>query len=564
MKWHSVQLQGRSPIRPDPGCRASLSLIASWLSECLSKHEWCLKVSTTSTPFVPDRLLYIAPGSNIRLSTDHLPNVSYLALSYCWGLPTIFSTTTENIRAHQENISWSSLPRTFQQAIDVTRFLGYEYIWIDSLCIIQHDPDDFAQQSGQMGDIYAHATAVISADAAQNVNTGFLHRRERPTTIIKVPKRKLVQKSLESGVDNRDGLITTNLENPTSDESNIFLARPYKKTWILSSEHEEHDTSLFSPTNSRAWWYVSISKLSLCPPLTFYSFQEQHLARRIIHFSHSALTWQCGTTNACECGKPYTGSPSYNVPPALLSQFQKWSLTPAKSFFDLDAHEFWLHAVAKFAARKLTIPTDRLPAIAGLASRIACDEMGEYYAGLWGKDLPRSLLWSCCPGGWSVREPYIGPTWSWVAVVGAKLEWGYMLGDRLERLAEVVGIQKYLQTPDPFGAVDAAWIQIRGMTQKCEVRPESDWESGVRIHVEKKMVILDPKPPIFRTQGSVNVHGSVEVVLLLLAKPTKYQEWHGLVLVNSRKQEGAFERIGYFKTKCLRGRKWKRKMVTII
>ena len=65
-----------------------------------------------------------------------------------------------------------------------------------------------------------------------------------------------------------------------------------------------------------------------------------------------------------------------------------------------------------------------------------------------------------------------------------------MLGDRLERLAEVVGIQKYLQTPDPFGAVDAAWIQIRGLTQKCEVRPESDWESGVRIHVEKKMVIL--------------------------------------------------------------------------
>jgi hypothetical protein len=78
------------------------------------------------------------------------------------------------------------LPKTFKHAIEITRAIGYEFIWIDSLCIIQQDAEDFTEQSSQMGDIYTNASVVISADSALNVHEGIHRRRDRPTTIIPI------------------------------------------------------------------------------------------------------------------------------------------------------------------------------------------------------------------------------------------------------------------------------------------------------------------------------------------------------------------------------------------
>jgi hypothetical protein len=43
------------------------------------------------------------------------------------------------MRVGGENLE--SLPKTFRDSIQVTRALGYKYIWIDSLCIIQSTAD---------------------------------------------------------------------------------------------------------------------------------------------------------------------------------------------------------------------------------------------------------------------------------------------------------------------------------------------------------------------------------------------------------------------------------------
>jgi hypothetical protein len=66
-------------------------------------------------------------------------------------------TLKENVERRMEGFKLDELPRTFQDAIQVTRELGIKYIWIDSLCIIQDDPVGWEQESKRMHGIYASA-----------------------------------------------------------------------------------------------------------------------------------------------------------------------------------------------------------------------------------------------------------------------------------------------------------------------------------------------------------------------------------------------------------------------
>jgi hypothetical protein len=71
------------------------------------------------------------------------------------------------------------LPRTFQDAVLVTRRLGVKYLWIDSLCIIQDDVEDWQTESGKMADIYSDAYLVIGANRSADCNGGFLDPQDR-------------------------------------------------------------------------------------------------------------------------------------------------------------------------------------------------------------------------------------------------------------------------------------------------------------------------------------------------------------------------------------------------
>lgn len=60
----------------------------------------------------------------------------YIALSYCWGTSLPCKTTTDNLDARLESIDFTSLPKTLQDSILITRVLGMDYIWIDCLCTL--------------------------------------------------------------------------------------------------------------------------------------------------------------------------------------------------------------------------------------------------------------------------------------------------------------------------------------------------------------------------------------------------------------------------------------------
>jgi len=118
------------------------------LGTCIERHAVCKTNDPHQdsrdlyTPrFLPKRLLRVVRGRTgfeVRLcETDTLngSNFPYTALSHCWGSTPIIKTTTETMSGFKrEGIRWEDLPKTFQEAIMLTRMLAISYIWIDSLC----------------------------------------------------------------------------------------------------------------------------------------------------------------------------------------------------------------------------------------------------------------------------------------------------------------------------------------------------------------------------------------------------------------------------------------------
>ncbi|PQE07156.1 Heterokaryon incompatibility protein [Rutstroemia sp. NJR-2017a BVV2] len=72
-------------------------------------------------------------------------------------------TTKDNIDCFKQALPMEELPQTFKDAITVTRQLGLQYIWIDSLCIIQHDQEDWFRESAKMGDIFESSSCTLAA-----------------------------------------------------------------------------------------------------------------------------------------------------------------------------------------------------------------------------------------------------------------------------------------------------------------------------------------------------------------------------------------------------------------
>ena len=118
---------------------------------------------------MPSRLLYV--GSQIDpwcLRLDARPTLKpYIALSHCWGdVSAIFTTTKATFEDRLLEIPWSKLPKSFQDAISITRAIHVEYLWIDSLCIIQDDSEDWKAESVKMAEVYSGAYLTIFSNGS--------------------------------------------------------------------------------------------------------------------------------------------------------------------------------------------------------------------------------------------------------------------------------------------------------------------------------------------------------------------------------------------------------------
>ena len=95
--------------------------------------------------------------------------MEYFCLSHSWGIGHASCTTVKaNLVARKNAIPWGELPTVFRQALEFTHKLGGEYLWIDSLCIIQDDVLDWSNESKKMAGIYKSAMLTLAASCAKD------------------------------------------------------------------------------------------------------------------------------------------------------------------------------------------------------------------------------------------------------------------------------------------------------------------------------------------------------------------------------------------------------------
>lgn len=197
---------------------------------------------------MPTRLIEL--GDPVRLvDSSSIKASRYVALSHCWGPlkdNEKFCTSKHNIEQLKACIAVESLPRMFRDTVTVTRGLGIKYIWIDSLCIIQDDEDDWERESGRMGRVFSDAYCTISASSASSSLEGFLTPR--------TPRRCV--------------------ELPTRSAGMLYVCP------AIDDFH--HDVEL-GQLNRRGW-----------------VLQERALSRRSIYFTSTQVYWECGDGVRCE------------------------------------------------------------------------------------------------------------------------------------------------------------------------------------------------------------------------------------------------------------------------
>lgn len=65
----------------------------------------------------------------------------------------------------------------------ITRRLGVRYLWIDSLCILQDDNEDWEREAANMAQVYSQPLVTLAASAASDGSQGFLRAKPKYSPI---------------------------------------------------------------------------------------------------------------------------------------------------------------------------------------------------------------------------------------------------------------------------------------------------------------------------------------------------------------------------------------------
>jgi len=138
--------------------------LAHGLIATLSKRKSVPKLhqAESSAPSLPVRLVDIGlgPGQFPRVVDMVGQTPRYVALSYSWGASRT-RLTSSNLQSFQKSIKPSEV-QEWQAAIDLTRKLGVQYLWIDSLCVVQDDQEEILDAISDMRRIYFHLVWALS------------------------------------------------------------------------------------------------------------------------------------------------------------------------------------------------------------------------------------------------------------------------------------------------------------------------------------------------------------------------------------------------------------------
>ncbi|KAI9162819.1 HET-domain-containing protein [Paramyrothecium foliicola] len=420
---------------PSGGSDTALAYI-EWLTDCNTKHSDCRK---SEPPLLPTRLIDVGDHATSyppRL-IETIPGDSgtYVALSHCWGPNQNYQTLHSNLCAMKgELIGFDTpdMPKTFKDAMVVTRALGFRYIWIDSLCIIQDDPRDWENEASKMCNVYFNAALTIAASSATSDREGFLGPRTRPW------------KSLVNTLPSNPGLVSN-----------------------LEVRHEpKHNRA--HPLLRRAW-----------------VLQERLLSKRLIFFEKDELVWECRSKRTCECegldnyqNKSWGEERPVSISHRLMQRSRE------------EIYAWWKYfVVEEYSRLSLSFEMDKMPALSGIATKVAEQTGDTYLAGLWKEDLCLGLLWSADepsdnPAGrkfdWEidytksaqVAAQYRAPSWSWASIDGRVT---YSVRETFSEVPDRQQHMTFLEAHvsfagmEPCSRLDSGYLKVRCPTLEATI-----------------------------------------------------------------------------------------------
>jgi hypothetical protein len=324
----------------------------------------------------------------------------------------------------QKGIVEADLSIIYREAIRLTRLLGYRFIWIDSLCIIQDSKPDWKYESGRMALVYGNA--ILNISYLFPPDDTLIRERYDPRHWTPCLLRTGNAVPLGCGPDsNNDADRDAGLEGS-------------KSVWI---EHAEPPVSWLEtktwPLLNRAW-----------------VFQERFLCTRNVYIGHANLVWECQCAHLDEL----LGTVVHTVLPKV-GRADEW-LTKAALGFSLDRIpppsdnlimkndnedsewyalsgwvRTWTRIVNEYRQKTLSYETDRVIAFAGFARMVSNLTRMLYIAGSWVETFQPFLLWSsspCPPAEEDMakaesQQTPTAPSWSWFSVPtttrNRKLDW---------------------------------------------------------------------------------------------------------------------------------------------
>ena len=377
--------------------QSTIQYARPWLARCLDEHASCRQHAELATVFaiggilqvrelghedrMPRRLLaFPASGPCDKvglLEPEPTTKVEpYVALSHCWGPNEQFVMIREKIEKwRSQGLRLQDFPTTFRDAVEVTKALGYGYLWIDSLCILQDDAEDWKAEAPRMSIVYGNAACSIMAMDANDSHGGLFN------------DESVAQDSHRVGVLN-------------------------SRAWVMQERMMSPRTLIYSQ-NRVAWECREAEATQELPELT----ARTDLEKKGSEASHSKALFQ-SLKDFYPQGLSASGMRTFmDLEPGLIGEPDDYN-----TFL-----RAWWQSLELYTACRLSHGADKFVAMNGLGSTVQARTRLRNMWGLWSAFLEHELLWSVDPAGPAGRRPtaFRAPSWSWASVDDGRVVNGY-------------------------------------------------------------------------------------------------------------------------------------------
>ncbi|KAH6613998.1 heterokaryon incompatibility protein-domain-containing protein [Boeremia exigua] len=507
--------------------KASMAIHGNSTSRCRNSQV-CVNLVETAAWLRPNAREPDYKGSNER----------YVTLSHCWGGLVSHRLLRSNYDDFVRGIPVADLPKTFQDAIYFASTLEIvDYIWIDSLCIIQLDKADWLKEAEVMGRVYSETFLNLSATAALNSTVGLF--KDGDFELLEEDKVVLDIEGLPMAYDRK-----TVPKNP--DERERFFLR---SCTIIDTSFWEKKVDK-GPVNTRGW-----------------VLQERLMSSRVLHFCRDQVGWECacrdGDGDSAICTAQISNTVrEYSAHHRIVEGIRQRLLRANNASYSPFA--LWAAVVKVYTKTAITNPDDKLIAMSGLAEIIS-EEVGcTYVAGLWRKNLASQLLWHVEPVFRSSDRTFshpatsitgCAPSFSWAAidVTGHGITYANSTKRRVFVRIEDCVVEPL--TSNKFGLVSKARIILWGKLRRARLisRPNNcfGWHLVDRDDLDNEChtnVYLDCPT---RDDDCID-NDDAHIYILPVAKDvtsagTSRNEHLVCLLLRPELERGTFKRIGMTK-----------------